>query len=158
MTVLDDRPYRPCVGVMLADAGGRVFLGQRIDRDEPAWQMPQGGIDAGETAEAAALRELEEETGIPPDAVRIEAVTERPVTYDFPDEVAATRWGGRFRGQAQTWVLMRYLGEDAAIDIATAHPEFSAWRWAPVDEVVPAIVAFKRPVYDEVVRQFRSLL
>lgn len=143
---------------MLANARGEVFLGQRADRTEAAWQMPQGGIDAGESPEEAALRELREETGLAPDKVRIEAVSARPHAYDFPPGVADARWGGRFRGQEQTWLLVRLTGADADIDIATDHPEFSAWRWAMPDEALEAIVPFKRPVYEEVVREFRSLL
>ena len=154
----EDRPYRPCVGVMLANARGEVFLGQRAGFDSPAWQMPQGGVDPGETVEEAGLRELHEETGLSADKVRIEAVSASPVRYDFPPGIADARWGGRFRGQEQTWLLVRLTGQDEDIDIAAAAPEFSAWRWAKVDEVVPAIVPFKREVYESVVREFRSLL
>lgn len=147
-------PYRPCVGVMLADGAGRIWVGQRRDNHQDAWQMPQGGIDAGEDAVAAALRELEEETGITPALVRVEAVTPEPVAYDLPPEIVPQFWGGRYRGQAQTWVLLRFLGTDADVDIATAHPEFSAWKWAEPDAVLAGIVPFKRAVYAAVLAAF----
>ncbi|GGL73366.1 RNA pyrophosphohydrolase [Wenxinia marina] len=141
-------PYRPCVGVMLADGRGRVFVGQRADMDEPAWQMPQGGIDEGEDVPTAALRELEEEIGLPAARVRIEAVTEKPVTYDLPAELIGKAFKGRYRGQSQHWVLMRFLGTDDEIDLQTAHPEFSSWRWVAPDEALALIVPFKRGVYE----------
>lgn len=151
-------PYRPCVGVMLVNGQGRVFVGQRRDRFQDAWQMPQGGIDQGEDVATAALRELGEETGVTPDLVRIEAQTAAPVPYDLPPDLVGQMWGGRFRGQAQTWVLMRYLGRDDQIDIATGHPEFSAWRWADPADLVPRIVPFKRAVYQRVMDELGPLI
>jgi putative (di)nucleoside polyphosphate hydrolase len=151
-------PYRHNVGVMLVNPAGRVFVGQRRDRDQTAWQMPQGGIDAGEDAVTAALRELEEETGIPARLVEVMAVTAEPLTYDLPPEVQPTIWGGRFRGQAQTWVLLRFRGSDGDVNIATAHPEFSAWEWCDPADLVPRIVAFKRGVYVRVLDEFGPML
>lgn len=151
-------PYRPCVGVMLVNDAGRVFVGQRRDRDHDAWQMPQGGIDPGEDATTAALRELWEETGVTPDRVRIEAVTPEPIAYDLPPEIIPTIWGGRYRGQAQVWVLMRFLGTDDQVDIATAHPEFSRWEWCDPGLLVSRIVPFKRAVYEQVLTRFAGLL
>ena len=147
-------PYRPCVGVMLVNHDGRVFVGQRRDRDQDAWQMPQGGIDPGESVRDAALRELWEETGVTADKVTIEAQTTDPLPYDLPPEVIPTIWGGRYRGQAQHWVLMRFHGADSDIDIATAHPEFSRWDWCAPADLVPRIVPFKRAVYEQVLEQF----
>lgn len=146
-------PYRPCVGIMLANPAGQVFVGRRRDRYREAWQMPQGGIEPGEDAATAALRELGEEVGLPPALVRIEAMTAAPLAYDLPPEAVPGFWGGRFRGQAQTWVLMRFLGQDADIDIATPEPEFSVWRWSPVAELVAQVVDFKRGVYAQVVAE-----
>ncbi|SLN22898.1 RNA pyrophosphohydrolase [Roseivivax jejudonensis] len=151
-------PYRPCVGVMMVNAAGEVFVGQRSDTPEPAWQMPQGGIDPGETPQVAALRELREETGVTPDLVSVEAETDDWIAYDLPHDLVPRIWKGRFRGQEQKWFLMRFRGRDEQIDIAAEHEEFSAWRWLPIDEVEAAIVPFKRAVYAQVVAAFRDRL
>jgi putative (di)nucleoside polyphosphate hydrolase len=151
-------PYRPCVGVMLANATGHVFVGQRIDSPGPAWQMPQGGIDTGETPRDAGLRELEEETGVTPDLVDIVAETAGWVHYDLPHDLIGRLWGGKYRGQKQKWLLMRFLGEDRQIRIDTEHPEFSRWRWLPPDDLPGQIVPFKRKVYEAVLSEFASLL
>lgn len=151
-------PYRPCVGVMLANSDGQVFVGQRLDNDMPAWQMPQGGIDPGETPQQAALRELWEETGITSDLLTIEAETEDWLTYDLPHDLVPRIWKGRFRGQRQKWVLARFHGRDEQIDIATAHPEFSEWRWLAADQLVDQIVPFKRAVYERALACFRDRL
>lgn len=151
-------PYRPCVGVMLVNRDGHVFVGQRIDNDAPAWQMPQGGIDRGESPQQAALRELHEETGVTPDKVRIEAETTGWIPYDLPHDIVPRIWKGRYKGQEQKWVLMRFLGDDADIDIATAHPEFSEWRWLPPADLVRHIVPFKQKVYAHVLDEFGDRL
>jgi putative (di)nucleoside polyphosphate hydrolase len=147
-------PYRPCVGVMLVNAAGRVFVGQRIDWPEPAWQMPQGGVDPGEDPRAAALRELEEETGVTPDLVSVEAETSGWIPYDLPPEVVPKRWGGRYRGQEQKWFLMRFEGRDDQVRIETAEPEFSRWTWSDPGDLLNNIVAFKREVYARVLDEF----
>ncbi|WP_113912069.1 RNA pyrophosphohydrolase [Roseovarius dicentrarchi] len=147
-------PYRPCVGVMLVNAAGHVFVGQRIDTAEPAWQMPQGGIDAGEDARAAALRELVEETGVTADLVRIEAETADWARYDLPHDLVPRMWKGRYRGQEQKWFLARFHGDDSQIDIQTDHPEFSEWRWLPPSDLAAHIVPFKRAVYTAVLQEF----
>ncbi len=150
-------PYRPCAGVMLMNRQGLVFAGQRLDRPG-AWQMPQGGIDAGETPLQAALRELTEETGIPEE--KVEVVAEAPdwVYYDLPPELLGKVWKGRFGGQRQKWVLMRFLGQDSDICIETEHPEFDRWCWMSSDDLLDSIVPFKRAVYEEVLAAFRAHL
>ncbi|MDX1780469.1 MAG: RNA pyrophosphohydrolase [Thalassovita sp.] len=149
-------PYRRCVGVMLANTDGLVFVGQRIDTPTPAWQMPQGGIDDGEEPRQAALRELWEETGIPADLVRIESETDGWLPYDLPHDLVPRIWKGRYRGQEQKWFLARFRGQDSDVNIATAHPEFSQWRWLSPEELVEKIVPFKRDVYSEVLKYFRG--
>jgi len=151
-------PYRPCVGVMLVNAAGHVFVGQRIDRDQDAWQMPQGGVDPGEDPRAAALRELWEETGVPAEKVRVEAETRDWLPYDLPHDLVPRIWKGRFRGQEQKWFLLRFEGEDGDVNIATDHPEFSEWRWLSPDDLVASIVPFKRAVYQKVLAEFRDRL
>jgi putative (di)nucleoside polyphosphate hydrolase len=153
-----DLPYRPCVGVMLVNREGRVFAGQRIDSPSPAWQMPQGGIDKGETPSEAAYRELWEETGVTRDLVEKVAKTHGWVTYDLPPELMGKVWGGKYRGQKQKWFLFRFLGQDDQIRIDTEPREFASWRWIDADEMVEGIVPFKRAVYEEVLRSFRAYL
>lgn len=152
-----DLPYRPCVGVVLASPEGRIFTGERIDTPG-AWQMPQGGIDAGEDPRTAALRELEEETGITPDLVTIEAETAGWHAYDLPHDLVAKLWKGRFRGQEQKWFLMRFHGTDADVNIVTDHPEFSEWKWIGQDALLGAIVPFKRAVYEAVLAELGGRL
>ena len=147
-------PYRPCVGVMLMNKAGDVFVGQRKDRYTEAWQMPQGGVDPGENPRDAALRELWEETGVTSDLVEIVAETEGWLPYDLPHDLVPQIWKGRFRGQEQKWFLMRFAGTDDQVNIATQHPEFSAWRWQAVDHLVEKIVPFKRDVYARVLQEF----
>lgn len=153
-----DLPYRPCVGVMMINPSGLIFAAQRIDSPTPAWQMPQGGIDPGENPGLAALRELEEEISVPPALVAPLSETSDWLTYDLPPEMVPSIWGGRFRGQKQRWFLMRYLGRDDQINLATEHPEFSEWRWIGADEMLDAIVPFKRQTYAQVIDSFRDWL
>lgn len=151
-------PYRRCVGVMLVNAQGDAFVGQRRDRFSDAWQMPQGGMDAGETPREAALRELEEETGVTRDLVTIKAESTQWLPYDLPYDLVPKLWQGRFRGQEQKWFLMRFDGTDDQVNIATADPEFSRWQWMPVEQLLASIVPFKRAVYAAVLKEFETHL
>jgi putative (di)nucleoside polyphosphate hydrolase len=148
--------YRPCVGIFLIGPSREVFVGQRRDTREEAWQMPQGGIDPGETPLVAALRELKEEIGT--DRAEILGESRLWRSYDLPPAIAARMWNGRYRGQTQKWVAMRFVGTEADIVLDTPHPEFSAWRWVPPDKLVDLVVPFKRCVYLSVVDEFRHLL
>lgn len=151
-------PYRPAAGVMLLNRHGKVFVAQRIDTTLEAWQMPQGGLDEGEEAEAGALRELEEETGISPRLVEIMARSASELLYDLPDDLVGKLWKGRYRGQRQSWFLARFLGEDSDVDLNTPHPEFRAWKWADPEELPDLIVPFKRTLYENVLREFAAFL
>ena len=147
-------PYRPCAGIMLLNGDGMVFVGLRLDSQTDAWQMPQGGIDDGENAEAAALRELGEETGIAPHLADIIARSAREHLYDLPPELLGKMWKGKYRGQRQTWFLMRFTGQDSDVNIATSHQEFGNWRWAAPGDLVSLIVPFKRELYANVIAEF----
>ena len=147
-------PYRPCVGVVLTNADGRIFAGQRADMTEPAWQMPQGGVDEGEDPLDAAYRELEEETGVGRNHVSFVQKTADWVRYDLPLDVIPNRWNGRFRGQAQMWVEFRLEAPDSVINLTHQDEEFSAWRWMTKRDLLTAIVPFKRGIYKTVLREF----
>ncbi|MCI5060787.1 MAG: RNA pyrophosphohydrolase [Alphaproteobacteria bacterium] len=149
-------PYRPCVGVALFNGEGKVFVGERIDTPG-AWQMPQGGIDEGEDIEAAALRELQEEIGT--NKAELIKIHDHPIRYDLPEHLRAKLWNGKYRGQKQTWVAMRFTGADGDIDLnADDHPEFSAWQWVELDKTLDLIVSFKRKTYEEVIGIFSDLV
>lgn len=150
--------YRPAIGIMLLNGGGKVFVAQRLDNAADAWQMPQGGLDEGEEAWPGALRELEEETGILP--YMVERIAEAPadLTYDFPPELTAKLWKGRYRGQSQRWFLCRFTGRDADVNLETPHPEFRAWRWVDPAELPGLIVPFKRQLYRDILAAFETYL
>jgi putative (di)nucleoside polyphosphate hydrolase len=148
----DPRPYRPCVGIMLFNAAGKVFVGKRIDVDGDHWQMPQGGIDDGESAEQAAWRELHEEVGT--DKAELLAESDNWLSYDLPPELSHRIWQGRFRGQTQRWFAFRFTGRDKDIDLDAHEAEFEAWRWADISELSGMVVDFKRDIYCEVVTEF----
>lgn len=155
---IEQLPYRPCVGIMLANTRGHVFVGQRLDRDSAAWQMPQGGVDAGEKCLDAALRELWEETGVTEKLVSLEGESMGLIKYDLPHDLVGKVWGGKYRGQEQKWFLFRFHGTDDDVTIETDHPEFSEWKWLPKDQLVEAIVPFKREVYAKVLAEFEGKL
>ncbi|HEU4378201.1 MAG TPA: RNA pyrophosphohydrolase [Hyphomicrobiaceae bacterium] len=155
-----DLPYRPCVGIMLINDDGLVWVGRRLpkwqgDRSAYIWQMPQGGITVGESAEAAALRELEEETAVH----SVELLAEAPawLSYDLPDELLGIALKGRYRGQRQKWFAMRFTGRDSEINISARlghKAEFDAWRWTPAADIPHLAVPFKRQIYADVVGVF----
>ncbi len=158
-------PYRPCVGIVLLNADGLVWIGHRIPKwhgdanSETMWQLPQGGIDKGETPEEAAMRELHEEVGT--DKAEIIAEAREWLSYDLPPEALGKALKGKYCGQRQKWFAMRFLGTDADIDIgprAGHKPEFDAWRWAKLDEIAGLVVAFKRPIYETLMKEFAGLV
>ncbi len=150
-----EAPYRRGVGMMLLNADGLVLVARRAGMNDRHWQMPQGGIDEGESPRQAALRELEEEIG----TNRAEIVAESPgwIAYDLPAELAARAWGGRYRGQIHKWFAMRFTGHDRDIDLNTHHPEFAAWRWVEVAELPKLVIPFKQAAYERVVAAFHHL-
>jgi putative (di)nucleoside polyphosphate hydrolase len=150
--------YRPAAAVMLLNADNQVFVAQRIDSSLDAWQMPQGGLDPGEDARTGALRELEEETGVGPHLVEIVAQSSRELLYDLPPELAGKLWRGRYAGQRQIWFLMRFLGTDADVNLDTEHPEFRNFQWIDPWRLPELIVAFKKPLYEAVLEEFRPWL
>ena len=149
-------PYRPCVGIMLLNKERLVLVGKRLNMTENAWQMPQGGIDPGEPPRDAAMRELEEEIGT--DKAEIVAERNDWLDYELPARLIGKVWRGRYRGQTQKWFAMNFTGEDDDINVHTAHPEFGAWKWSSVAELIDNIVPFKADIYSKVVSGFRHLL
>lgn len=160
MTNPADLPYRPCVGVMLVNEDGRVFVGKRIDNKEgDAWQMPQGGMDDGEDVQTAGYRELGEETGVTPATATLIARTKEELLYDLPPELAGKLWRGKYRGQRQTWLLMRFTGKDSDINLQAHEPaEFCEWQWIDPELLPDMIVPFKKRVYRAVLEEFRALI
>ena len=160
MTNKNDLPYRPCVGVMLVNGDGKVFVGKRIDNKEgDAWQMPQGGMDDGEDVLTAGLRELREETGARRKHVEVVARLPEELFYELPDDLKGKLWGGKYLGQRQTWFLARFTGSDGDIDLE-AHdpPEFCEFKWVEPALLPDLIVPFKREVYAAIVAGFRDLI
>ncbi|WP_252257955.1 RNA pyrophosphohydrolase [Erythrobacter aurantius] len=157
---MSELPYRPCAGFMLVNHERKVFVGQRIDASAHGfWQMPQGGIDKGEDPQEAALRELEEETGIGAHLVEVIAPASRTMLYDLPPDLLGRVWKGKYRGQEQFWYLGRFLGSDADINLE-AHdpPEFNEYRWIAPEQLPELIIPFKRDVYTALVKEFAPLI
>ena len=148
-------PYRPCAGIMLLNNQNQVFVAKRIDTAVEAWQMPQGGIDQGEDPKEAAIRELEEETGIRD--THVIAEYEGWLTYDLPDELYGKVWKGKFGGQTMKWYVMRFNGNENDINIETTHPEFSEWKWTEISNLPDMIVPFKKDIYQKLADKFSYL-
>jgi putative (di)nucleoside polyphosphate hydrolase len=155
---MSDIGYRPAVAVMLLNRRGQVWVGQRLDNALDAWQMPQGGLDPGEDVLEGAYRELEEETGIGRGLIEIVARAPGELLYDLPEDLIGKVWKEKWRGQRQTWFLARFLGTDEDVDIATADPEFRAWKWADPAELPALIVPFKKKLYEQVLEAFAQWL
>lgn len=158
---IESLPYRPCVGLMLLNREGKIFAGQRLDGPEgvqAAWQMPQGGIDPGETPVEAALRELGEETGVPSSEAEVLRESSEWHAYDLPRHLVRKLWNGAYRGQKQRWFALRFTGPESSINIETEEPEFRAWSWMAHDELIQKIVPFKRDTYSMVFEEFSDLI
>lgn len=155
-TTKNNRPYRPGVGLFILNKNKQVFIGKRIDIENEYWQMPQGGIDDGESPEEAAYRELQEETGIK--NANIIACTKNWLHYDLPLDLSYEFWDGKFTGQKQLWFLLEFSGKDSEIDITQPEPEFSSWKWTNIQNLPNIVVPFKKNLYIEVIEEFRQYL
>jgi len=153
---VSDLPFRQGVGMMILDKNNRVFVGKRLDSKSNGWQMPQGGIDLGETPSSAALREMEEEVGS--GKGEIIAESKKWYSYRVPDFLIPRLWGGKYCGQRQKWFLIRFKGDDSDININTEYPEFDQWKWIEFDQLLADIIPFKLKLYEQVVDEFESLL
>ncbi len=152
-----DRPdylYRSGVGITLINQKKEIFVGKRIDNNSDAWQMPQGGIDAGESEDEAMFRELKEETGIPNFGVKVLQKSQKYHYYNLPYNLQKKFWGGKYLGQKQRWYLAEFIGDENLIDIHSEDPEFSHWKWISRDTILRSIVAFKRDLYEEILTEF----
>lgn len=153
-----DYLYRSGVGIMIVNKDRQIFVGKRIDNHSDAWQMPQGGLDAGESEDSAMLRELREETGIIEDHVRLLKKSDRHYYYNLPYKLQKKFWGGKYLGQKQRWYLIEFTGGDEAINVHTEDPEFSEWKWVSKTEIVSSIVSFKLEMYEDVLKEFYEFL
>ena len=149
-------PYRPCVGIALFNKDGKIFVGERIDTPD-SWQMPQGGVDDGEDILDAAFRELQEEVGT--QSAELIEISSNTVRYDVPKELSTKHWGGKYRGQEQTWVALRFTGQDSDIQLDRFDvPEFSRWQWVDLSKTVDLIVPFKRETYQKIIALFEHIV
>lgn len=156
-----DRPnhlYRSGVGILLVNQNKKIFVGKRIDNQSDSWQMPQGGIDVGEDEDAAMFRELQEETGISSQFVKIIKKSDNYFYYDLPYKLQKKFWGGKYLGQRQRWYLLEFLGDDSNINITTQEPEFSEWKWVEKVDLINLIVSFKRELYQQIISEFTDFL
>jgi putative (di)nucleoside polyphosphate hydrolase len=152
----DNLPFRQCVGIMMINDEKKIFVGQRIDNKYDAWQMPQGGVEAGENLEEAAFRELKEEIGT--NEIKILARAKQWYSYDIPDHLITKFWEGKYRGQTQMWFLAYFKGKDGDIDLNTHEPEFKTWMWAAPKTLPDIIVPFKRKLYEDLLHEFQDFL
>jgi len=152
----NELPFRQGVGMVIVDKNNRVFVGKRIDSKVNGWQMPQGGIDIGETPSSAALREMEEEIGS--SKGKIIAESKRWYSYRVPNFLIPKLWNGKYCGQRQKWFLIRFTGKDSDININTEHPEFDQWKWVELDQLLVDIIPFKLKLYQQVIQEFRPIL
>ncbi len=157
-TLKPDYLYRSGIGVMLINSKKEIFVGKRIDNNSDAWQMPQGGIDAGENEDLAMFRELKEETGINQDKVKVLRKSSHYHYYNLPYKLQKKFWGGKYLGQKQRWYIAEFIGDDSLVNIATENPEFSDWKWISPNEILHAIVGFKRELYENILKDFRKFL
>jgi putative (di)nucleoside polyphosphate hydrolase len=153
-----DYLYRSGVGIMLINSQKQIFVGKRIDNNSDAWQMPQGGIDVGENEDVAIFRELKEETGIDESNVNILRKSKNYHYYNLPYNLQKRFWGGKYLGQRQRWYLAEFIGDDSVIDVKTENPEFSHWKWIDQNDIINAIVGFKRDLYCDVIKEFTEYL
>ena len=148
-------PLRKGVGVVLLNKNNQIFVARRIDNPKDFWQMPQGGIDNGETPLQAAYRELKEETSIK--SVKIIQEIKDEIAYNLPDNLLGIIWKGKYKGQTQKWLVMKFLGDDKEIDLKTKHPEFLEWKWINIENITDKVVDFKLHVYEKIKRVLMNL-
>ena len=153
-----DYLYRSGVGIMIINKNKEIFVGKRIDNHSDAWQMPQGGLDAGEGEDEAMFRELKEETGINDEAVKVIQKSQKYYYYNLPYKLQKKFWGGKYLGQKQKWYLVEFIGEESAINVKTEDPEFSEWKWISKENLLNEIVPFKRDLYEDIIKEFEELL
>ena len=153
-----DYLYRSGVGIMLLNKDKKIFVGKRIDNNSDAWQMPQGGLDAGESEDKTMFRELREETGISNASVKLIKKSQIHYYYNLPYKLQKKFWGGKYLGQKQRWYLIELLDDDSVINVRTEDPEFSEWKWIGKDDIVSSIVSFKRDLYQDVIKEFYEFL